>query len=174
MESTKFLRIPEDRVGVLIGENGEVKKKIEERTNTELEVSSDGEVEIKSKQSLKAWIARNIVKAIGRGFNPEIAMKLTNDNYEFRLIKISGWANTKSSRTRLKGRVIGKDGKARKLIQEKSDCSIVVYGKTIGIIGPIEKIDLAKKAVEMLLSGSKHATVYKMMNKELRKRIKRT
>ena len=73
---------------------------------------------------------------------------------------------------RLKGRVIGRDGKSRKLIEELTECSISVFGKTISIIGSAESAAAARQAVESLLRGSTHANVYKWLEKR-RREIKR-
>jgi ribosomal RNA assembly protein len=40
-----------------------------------------------------------------------------------------------------------------------------VYGKTVGIIGRVEDLVYARRAVESLLGGSRHATVYGWLEK---------
>ncbi|MFX1597442.1 MAG: KH domain-containing protein, partial [Promethearchaeota archaeon] len=40
MISKEFLKVPENRLGVIIGKNGEIKKKIEETTKTNLRIDS--------------------------------------------------------------------------------------------------------------------------------------
>lgn len=64
---------------------------------------------------------------------------------------------------RMRGRVIGKDGRSRELIEELSEAYVSVYGNTIGIIGGSTELNIAKRAVEMLLDGSEHATVYSFL-----------
>ena len=164
-EFEQLLKIPKERMAILIGTKGEVKAEIEDRTSTKLDISKDGEVTILG-ESLDAWIAKLIVKAIGRGFSPEKAMNLLKDNYGFELIELKEWAKTDKTMQRLKGRVIGEHGRSKENIERLTDCYISVYGKTIGIIGETIKMLVAKKAVEMLLSGSMHATVFKMLENE--------
>ena len=41
-----FVRIPKDRVGILIGEEGKVKQYIEERLTVKIDVDSEGSVTI--------------------------------------------------------------------------------------------------------------------------------
>ena len=65
--------------------------------------------------------------------------------------------------------LIGKDGKSRKLLEQLTNCDICVYGKTVGIIGSVERDLIARRAVEMILNGSMHATVYKFLETEKRK-----
>ena len=79
---------------------------------------------------------------------------------------------SKEAMLRLKGRVIGKEGKSRKLIEELTECNISVFGKTIGIIGLPESAANARQAVESLPRGSKHANVYKWLEKR-RRELKR-
>ena len=43
-----------------------------------------------------------------------------------------------------------------------------MYGKTIGIIGEAEKVMLARRAVESLLAGATHTSVYKWLEKKKR------
>ncbi len=69
---------------------------------------------------------------------------------------------------RVKGRVIGKDGKSRRIIEELTECHISVFGKTISIIGLPETASNARKAIESLLRGSTHANVYKFLEKKRR------
>jgi ribosomal RNA assembly protein len=167
----QHLKIPKERVAVLIGSKGQSKKEIETATKTKIQVDSEGAVTIKG-ESFNTWMARQVVKAIGRGFSPKNSMLLTDEDYGFELIELSDWANNDKQMTRMKGRVIGTAGKSKDAISELMDCHISVYGKTIGIIGPIDRIQIARKAVEMLLGGAMHSTVYRMLEGE-RKKLRR-
>lgn len=161
------LKIPKDRIAVLIGVKGEVKKEIEERTNTKLHIDSEaGDVFIKSNDGLNIFNAKEIIMAIGRGFNPNTAMLLMKGDYVFDLINIKDYANTKKSELRLKGRVIGEEGKTRRIIEEMTDTFISVYGKTISLIGEPENCSNAKQAIVSLLQGSPHSSVYKWLEKK--------
>ncbi len=171
MESEKqiqLLKIPKKRVAILIGTSGETKKEIEEKTKTKIKVDTEGAVEIGG-DSFDAWITKKIVKAIGRGFSPKKALLILNEGYISELIELKNWAKTDKSMLRLKGRVIGKEGKSKRTIEEVTQTYISVYGKTICIIGKTKKVLLAKRAVEMLLSGCQHSTVFKMVERERKK-----
>ena len=159
------LKIPKDRVGVIIGQNGKTKENIEFETKTHITVTKEGEVTIKG-NSFESWLAKQIIKAIGRGFSPAKALLLLNDNYGFELIEMKNWAKTENSMKRLKGRVIGENGRSKSEIERITDSKISVYGKTIAVIGKTKKLLMAKKAIEMLLSGSRHSTVFSMLEKE--------
>ncbi len=167
-KQTQVLKIPKKRIAVVIGTSGETKKELQEKTNTKINVTEEGEVEIQG-DPFDAWITKKIIKAIGRGFSPRKALLLLNEGYMLEVIELNNWAKTEKSRLRLKGRVIGTEGKSKRTIEEISQTYISVYGKTICIIGGIKNVLLAKRAVEMLLSGCKHTTIYNLLEKEQRK-----
>lgn len=164
------LKIPHERVAVLIGKQGEVKKNIEADTKTQIKVDSlEGDIFIYGKDALGLYTAREMIMSIGRGFNPEIAKLLLKQDYVFESIGLNEYTGkSKNTLLRLKGRVIGKDGRSRKLIEELSEAYISVYGKTVGIIGTAESASMAKRAVEALLKGSTHASVYKWLEQKRR------
>ena len=165
------LRIPKDRIAVLIGKEGEVKKELEKLTKTKIEVDSkEGEVKITGTDALKLYTAREIIRAIGRGFNPEIAKLLMKMDYGFELLPLQNHARNQKDLIRIKGRIIGEGGKSRKTMEDLTQTNICVYGKTAGIIGPMEYIADARKAIEQLLSGMTHAQVYRWLEKRRKER----
>ena len=168
------LKIPRERIAVLIGKEGSIKKQVEQSTAVTLEIDSDeGEVKLIGNEALGLYVAREIVRAIGRGFNPEIALLLLKQDYGFEQVNIADFGDTKNEMIRLKGRVIGESGKSRKVIEELTGCNVSVYGKTVTLIGDLEWLPSARRAVEALLSGSPHSSVYHWLEKrrkELRHR----
>ena len=172
----EVLKIPKDRIGVLVGKKGETKNKIEKELGVEIEIDEDGEITIFSteeqKDPLATWKARDIVRAIGRGFNPEKALKLISDDYVLEIIDITDYAHSDNAIRRLKGRVIGSGGKSRRYIEDLTDTDISVYGKTVAVLGEFEPVQIAKEAVSMILRGSSHAKMYKYLERH-RQDIKR-
>lgn len=163
------LKIHKDRVACLIGKKGETKKVIEKVTNTKLIISREGEVEIRG-EGYDEYICEKIVKAIGRGFNPKVAINLTNDGYAFEIINlrdISGKNEKKLSR--IKSRLIGTRGKTWKTIERLTRCDISVYGKTVGIIGEFERLNIASKGIDKLINGSPQGNVYGFLEREMKK-----
>ena len=160
------LKVPKERVAVLIGKKGEIKNRIEKTTNCRLEVDSkEGDVIIIGRDSLGVYDAREIIRAIARGFNPDIANLLLKPDYMLDVIDLRDYAPTKNAQIRLKGRVIGSEGKSRRVIEELTQTNISVYGKTISIIGEITNVGIAKNAIEKLLKGSMHQGVYRDLEK---------
>ena len=168
MEYSYELKIPKDRIAVLIGKSGDIKKKIETETHSKLHIDSkEGDIRISGEDSMGLFTAREIIKAIGRGFSPEISMLVLKSDYLLEIITISDYTGkSKNSSIRLKGRVIGADGKTRRFVEDATETYISVYGKTIGIIGEAEATMLARRAIESLLKGAPHSSVYKWLERK--------
>lgn len=167
------LKIPLARVAVVIGTQGRVKKEIEEATRTNIQIdSAEGDVFITGDDALDLYTAREVIGAIGRGFNPELAKLLLKQDYASEQIDVDDYAKTKKHEIRVRGRVIGAEGKARQVIEELTDCHVSVYGKTITIIGEVGSVTTCRAAIEKLLSGSQHSSVYRWLEKQ-RKEMKR-
>ena len=165
---TLFARVPEDRIAVVIGAGGRTRREIAERTGTRLEIEADeGEVEITGRDDdpIGALRARDIVLAIGRGFSPERAMRLLKENTYLGIldIKFTTGKHEKAALRRIRGRVIGTRGRARSRIEELSGCSMSVYGSTVALIGDEEQLERATRAVELLLKGSEHSSVFHLL-----------
>ena len=170
-----FVRVPKERVGVLIGQGGETKKAIEKMLSVELQIESDtGGVAITLAENAEdpsaILKAKDVVTAIGRGFSPEHAFRLIHDEdavldiIDLRTI----FGRSESDIKRVKGRIIGMEGKTRRIIEELTDTHITVYGHTVSIIGNIEHAQVAREAIQMLIQGSQHATVYKFLHRKRR------
>jgi ribosomal RNA assembly protein len=172
MEENVFqqeMKIPRERIAVLIGKKGEIKRELEKITKCVLVIDSkEGDILIKGEDPIAMYSLKEIVKAIARGFNPDVALLLLKGDYGFEIVDMDDFARTKNDEVRLKGRVIGAGGKCRRIVEELSECSISVYGKTVGIIGPMSNLPTARRAVEMLLQGSTHPTVYRWLEKQRR------
>lgn len=169
MEQKTYLKIPLDRVGVLIGPGGRVKRRIEKNFGVTLNVDGKlGSVEIVlnpgSKDISVIFTVRNIVRAIGRGFSPQRAEMLANEEFDLHILDLTDYVgNSKNALGRVKGRIIGKDGRSRVLLEELTETQISVYGYTIGIIGNVEALGVAHEAIMMLIKGAFHKTVWNFL-----------
>ena len=165
------VKITKDRVAILIGKKGTIKRRIQKATKTKLTVDSkEGNILIEGEDSFMAYNTKSIIQAIGRGFNPNIALMLIKEDYVLEFVNIIEFAGkSKKKMHRLKSRLIGTRGKAWKTIERLSDCFISVYGKTVGIIGHTDSVWLAKKAVEDILKGSPHGNIYKWIQEHKKK-----
>ena len=167
-----FVRIPKERVGILIGPEGKVKQYIEERLKVKLDVDSEGSVTItlseKASDPSLLLKAKDVVTAIGRGFSPDVTFRLIrNEDDIFDMIDLRQiFGRSESDIKRIKGRIIGADGKTRKLIEELTEANVVVYGHTVGFIGNFEQVDAARNAAQMIIEGCQHHTVYKYLQRK--------
>ncbi len=176
--------IRKDRIAVLLGKNGETKKRIEDLTHTKIEVDSkSGDIFIQQDPesqpeeddqfagtgNLGTWIARTIITAINRGFNPKKAIKLLDDTYILEVIDLERVLGKSRKRiTRMKGRIIGENGKMRRTIEELTKCNVSVLGKTVSLIGDYEGVRVARRGISMLLEGAPHKTVVSFLRKKHR------
>jgi ribosomal RNA assembly protein len=164
----KHVTIPDDRIGVLIGEGGETMREIEERAEVRLDIDSEtGSVKVETVgDPLTAMKGPDIVKAIGRGFAPEEAMRLLEDDMQlFELVDIEAATRNKKDLRRKKGRLIGEGGRTRELMAELSGADVVIYGSTLGIIGKPQQVDAVRSAAEMILDGAPHGAVYSFLER---------
>lgn len=160
----EIIRIPEERVGELMGEGGKNKKRIEDNFDVKISVKDEGEVTIEG-DGASAFFAKDVVQAIGRGFKIGEAVKLFKGDYLFHVIDLRDQLTTENARKRMKGRVIGEKGKIKKEIEASTDATICVYGHTIAIIAPAEMMEFAKEAVFKILDGAPHTTVLNYLKK---------
>jgi ribosomal RNA assembly protein len=168
-----FIRIPKERVGILIGPDGKVKQYIEERLQVKLEIDSqDGGVTIilseKATDPSLLLRAKDVVTAIGRGFAPEVAFRLVrNEDEIFDLVDLRlTFGRSDSDIKRIKGRLIGSEGKTRRLVEELTEANVAIYGHTVGLIGTFEEVDAARNAVQMIIEGCEHKTVYRYLQRK--------
>lgn len=170
---TMRTKIPRERIAVCIGTNGETKKHVEDVTHTKITIdSADGAVLVEStpqtEDPLAVWRARDIVLAIGRGFSPKRAFELLDEDMILEVIFLDQSANTPKALKRIRGRLIGERGKTRRIIEEFTGTSLSIYGHSVSLIGTIERVNVAKEAVQMLLKGLPHKSVYSFLDRKQR------
>jgi len=169
------IKIPKERIGALIGKGGRVKQQIEKRCGVKIEIDSEtGDTMImdnKSADHLEAFRAVEAITAISRGFSPDRAYRLFDDDeLIFQQIDLRDYTGkSPNALERIKGRVIGEGGKARRMIEELSGAYISVYGHTVCLIGDFREVKLATDAIAMLAKGSMHKTVYNMLQSAKRR-----
>ena len=165
-----YARIPADRVGVLVGPGGATKRTLQERTGVIVLIdSATGEVTIDESRASDPTYAlkvRDIVAAVGRGFSEERAFRLLEDDMYFVEFDIKDFAHSRNRIGEIKGRAIGTRGKTRRLIEELAGVDMSVYGHSVSLIGDAFRIGIAREAVEMLLRGSEHKTVYRFLERK--------
>jgi ribosomal RNA assembly protein len=179
-KASSFLKIPRERIGVLIGPNGDIKKYVERTLLVKLEIESEtGGVKIVLAENVEdpslLFKAKDVVNAIGRGFSPELAFRLIRGEEAFLdIIDLRAiFGKSESDIRRVKGRIIGMEGKTRRIIEELTETNVCVYGYTVGLIGDIEQVQAAREAIQMLIRGSIHSKVYRFLHRKRRELKKR-
>jgi len=183
MSFEQTVRVPLDRVAAVIGKKGETKKHLEEACHVTLEVDGEsGEVVVRStsvggegkeeeEEEADPFRALSVVEAVGRGFSPQRALRLLDPEASLEVLDLRDFAGkSDNSLERIRGRIIGLNGKSRRVIEELTKCQVSVYGRTVAIIGEVSEVKLAREAIEMLASGARHASVYNMLQKARTKR----
>jgi ribosomal RNA assembly protein len=162
------LKIAASRVGALIGKGGVTKQELEQRTGTKIAVDSkEGLVKVEGEDAPLALRAVEVIEAINRGFSPERAFALLDDeDLLFEVIALGGAAENPGQLARIRGRIIGKDGRAREQIEDMTDTMISIFGKTVSLIGLPERIKTAHTAIDMLVSGVPHENVFAFLDKK--------
>jgi ribosomal RNA assembly protein len=108
-----------------------------------------------------------VINAINRGFSPERAFEMLDDeDLLLDVIDLSGLADNPRQLDRLRGRIIGKDGRAREQIEDMTEIEISVFGKTVALIGYPEQLKVARTAIDMLIEGVPHENVFAFLDKK--------
>jgi ribosomal RNA assembly protein len=113
--------------------------------------------------------AAEVVTAIGRGFSPERAfILLEDDDLVLDVIDLSGIEPSPQQQERLRGRIIGKAGRAREQIENMAGIELSVQGKTVAMIGLPDQLKNARTAIDMLINGVPHEAVFSFLEKKRR------
>jgi ribosomal RNA assembly protein len=176
LSSEQIVRVPLERVGALVGKDGSVKGEIERRCGVTLEIDGKtGETRISYEPDalLEAnpFKAHDIVSAIARGFSPQRAFSLLQEDRMLTLIDLREYAGkSENALVRIKSRIIGTEGKARKIIEELTQSEISIYGHTVAIIGEPDESKIAQEAIDKLAKGGTHKSAYELLQKYRTKR----
>lgn len=157
-----FIKIPKKRLDKLKNKRSELNK-LEKLTNTKISINEDIIID---GEGINIFQTKNILKAFGRGFNIDDSLYLLDEEYSLEIIDLTEYTKSKNRMTVIKSRIIGTKGKAKKYIEQYTNTKISIYGKTISIIGKWDKVNIAKKAILMLIEGCSHTTLYKWLENQ--------
>ncbi len=165
----RLLTLPKKTLNVLKKNDGLLLKGVEERCKVKLKTGED-EVAIEAQGGGEEWVAEQVLKAFGFGFESKIAYKLLDDAYFLDVVDLQqAFHGNEKKMERYKARVIGERGMAKKKLQELSGAYLAVADEQIAIIGEYEEIRAAKEAVLRLLEGKEHNGVYAYLEKQRQK-----
>ena len=158
-----YTTVPDDKLHII----KELIPRLEEVSNTTIELDEKTKsIKVTPKQgnAYDAMKVKSVINAIGLGFSVDDAMKLMSDDYVLEVIELKDFSNSVDSLKRIKGRIIGEKGKAKKIIQEYTGVQILVGDHVVALLGNVEQMSIAKRAIELLLKGKEHNTVYKYLD----------
>jgi len=137
------------------------KKELETKLNIKItnrgkEVNIDGSPE-------DEYLAEKIIDAINFGFPIQTALTILEEK-TFEILNIKDFT-TKKDLAKVRGRIIGKQGKSFSTLNQLTKCEFKIKDNKVGIIGDIENIEQAIEAIESISRGTKHSHVYAMLEK---------
>jgi len=170
-------RVPQGRIAVLIGAKGVTAKSLHKAAGCkEFNIDSDtGDVEViwgepGSYDPVKAMKLPDVIKAIARGMAPKAAIRLLQDDHFFELVELREFVGKRANQQRrIRARIIGSEGKIRKLIEGLTNTEITIYKSTVVLVGHEEGLAAARVAIEMIAGGAEHGTVLNFLEKDRRR-----
>ena len=164
MNNSMFVSVPDEKLE-------DVKRlipRLKEISGVDVEYEPRGKnfiVDAKNVSPYEAMKVVSVIKAVGYGVPSEEALKLVGEDYILEVIDLKESLGSKESLIRVKGRIIGEDGKTKRIIQEYTGVRIHVGDHFVVMLGTYEQLPIARKAIELLIKGREHSTVYKYLNK---------
>lgn len=148
-------------------------ERLEKEFSVKLEIQKGktaGDFIIKGRNAVHEHIASEILEAIALGFDFDTAILLRDENYMLKKVPLKSYAS--GSRLEVvKGRIVGTQGKSKRVIEKLTECDMCLCDNNISLIGRAESVEIASKAIESLIRGAKHANVFQYLEKE-RKHLK--
>lgn len=138
------------------------KKQLEKKLN--LKISNRGKEIYLEGNPEDEYIGEKVIEAIEFGFPINATLLIKEEDFLFEKVNIKEHT-PKKDLERIRGRIIGKSGKALKTLSSLTDCFFELKDNEIGIIGSSENIANAKNAIISIIQGSKHANVYAHLEK---------
>lgn len=163
---------PAEDLGKILGKHKKNLRKLRKELDATIEISSKEdiiEIAIKSnkrRSGFERYMVANIFEALAFGFKIHKVLLLRNSDYIFRKIDIKSMI--KSSRVSVvSGRIIGRQGRVKHLLEKISHCDIVVSDHVVGVIGKTEDVDMANQAINSLIRGSPQPKVLGHLERDI-------
>ncbi len=140
------------------------KKKLEHDFN--IKIRREGDIINIDSKPEDELLAIEAFEAINLGFSIPQVLTMKDEGITFKKIPIKNFTK-KNDTARIKGRIIGKEGKVLNVLENLTDCMFAVHNNFVGIIGREEEMHVAEDAVKRIIQGSKHSAVYAILEKHL-------
>jgi|SRR3989344_965306 len=150
---------------IFFEKNSEIKRtkeELEKKLNVKIEI--DGRKVIVEGGPFEEYIASVVLDAMRFGFSAHKALILKDDRNIFRTVSIKDNTHKKKLKE-VRARIIGKNGKTKKTIENITNCEVIINNNEVGIIGEAESIEEVITAVSNLVRGTKQSNTYKYLEK---------
>ena len=137
-------------------------KKLQTSLKVKLDIKNK-EIILKGKE-IDKFIASPIIEAVNKGFDTDTALLLRDENYIFECINIKALTR-RTDLYQVRARIIGKKGKTLRVLNDLTDCNIILHENQVFIIGPSEKIKDAINGLRKLIQGSKQSSTYSYLER---------
>lgn len=138
------------------------KKRLEKAL--ELKITNRGKEVTISGTAKQEYVAEKVIDALNFGFPYSKAILIKEPNVILDILNIKDYTKRKDL-SKIRARIIGKQGKTLKTISELTKCYFELKGNKIGLIGKAEHIKNAQQAIIYIIQGSKQSNVYNFLEK---------
>ncbi|MCX8199891.1 MAG: hypothetical protein N3G76_00290 [Candidatus Micrarchaeota archaeon] len=128
-------------------------------------------VEFESEDPFIELKGKDVLIALGTGGVPyRDALRLFSDELILKVVDISEISGDNERDVhRIMARIIGTDGKTKKIIEQITEVSMTVQESRIYLIGTLEGVSLASDAIDAIVRGAPHKKVYRLLESGRRK-----
>lgn len=140
------------------------------RNKTELEEKLDIKITIQGRKvtiigsQIEEYEASLVLDAINLGFSARKALQLKDESKIFRVLNIKNLTRKKNLQN-VRARIIGREGKTKRTIENITNSDIVIKDNEIGIIADAESIEDTITGISNLIRGTKEANTYRYLEK---------
>lgn len=138
------------------------KKKLEKVLD--VKITNRGKEVFISGDSMDEYVAEKTIDAINLGFPISVALAIKEDDFVLETINIKEYTR-RSDLSRIRARIIGKNGKTLKTLKELTNCFFEINGNIVGIAGYADEIRTAQNAIISIIQGAKQSNVYSYLEK---------
>lgn len=161
----KHVQLPDERWSVLA--DSEHVELIEQQTGASISLDDELKIaRVTHDNSIDELTATEVIEATASGFRPHVALRLLDESTVFNEIDIKAHTRNQKALHRQKGRLIGKNGRTKELIQELTGVQLKIQNRRVFLLGGLTAVNTAREAIERLLSGAPHSSVYAFLEQQ--------
>lgn len=151
-----------------LNEVRKVKGILEKSLDIKIKFENDS-ILFESENTFSINIFEDFLRALNVGFPLEDALKIVTEDFIIKEIDVERFTGKdKKHKRRVIARVIGREGSAKRTIEEMTSTKIMIGDRMIYILGLPDDVSLAMEALEEILKGRKHSTAYRRIRKRAR------